>query len=160
MINKFEILNKSKLISKELIKVFKILLIMGACVHAKSLQSYRTLGDPMTCTCQGLCLWDSPGMNTKVGCHAFLQGIFLTQGSSTSLTFPALTGRLFTASNPWEVPIMGDLGSQILDLGSLGSSPSWTLSFVTKSHTHNFFIKVFFFSQVLDILSRTYFLVF
>ena len=23
--------------------------------------------------------WDSPGKNTGVGCHAFLQGIFLTQ---------------------------------------------------------------------------------
>uniref|UniRef100_A0ABI0NTP5 Dynein cytoplasmic 1 intermediate chain 1 n=1 Tax=Bos taurus TaxID=9913 RepID=A0ABI0NTP5_BOVIN len=28
-----------------------------------------------------LCPWDSPGKNTAVGCHAFLQGIFLTQES-------------------------------------------------------------------------------
>ena len=27
-----------------------------------------------------LCPWDSPGKNTGVGCHALLQGIFLTQG--------------------------------------------------------------------------------
>ena len=27
-----------------------------------------------------LCLWNSPGKNTGVGCHFFLQGIFLTQG--------------------------------------------------------------------------------
>ena len=27
-----------------------------------------------------LCLWDSPGKNTAVGCHFLLQGIFLTQG--------------------------------------------------------------------------------
>ena len=26
------------------------------------------------------CPWDSPGRNTGVGCHALLQGIFLTQG--------------------------------------------------------------------------------
>ena len=26
-----------------------------------------------------LCPWDSPGRNTGVGCHSFLQGIFLTQ---------------------------------------------------------------------------------
>ena len=26
-----------------------------------------------------LCPWDSPGKNTRVGCHFFLQGIFLTQ---------------------------------------------------------------------------------
>ena len=31
-----------------------------------------------------LCLWDSPGKNTGVGCHALLQGIFLTQGSNVS----------------------------------------------------------------------------
>ena len=27
-----------------------------------------------------LCPWDSPRKNTGVGCHALLQGIFLTQG--------------------------------------------------------------------------------
>ena len=27
-----------------------------------------------------LCLWDSPGKNTGVGCHFLLQGNFLTQG--------------------------------------------------------------------------------
>ena len=32
-----------------------------------------------------LCPWDSPGKNTGVGCHALLQGIFLTQGSNLSL---------------------------------------------------------------------------
>ena len=26
------------------------------------------------------CPWDSPGKNTRVGCHALLQGIFLIQG--------------------------------------------------------------------------------
>ena len=29
--------------------------------------------------------WDSPGKNTGVGCHLLLQGIFPTQGSSSSL---------------------------------------------------------------------------
>ena len=32
-----------------------------------------------------LCPWDSPGKDTRVGCHAFLQGIFLTQGSNLHL---------------------------------------------------------------------------
>ena len=27
-----------------------------------------------------LCSWDSPGKNIEAGCHALLQGIFLTQG--------------------------------------------------------------------------------
>ena len=31
------------------------------------------------------CPWDSPGKNTGVGCHALLQGIFLTQGSNPRL---------------------------------------------------------------------------
>jgi len=30
-------------------------------------------------------LGDSPGKNTGVGCHALLQGIFLTQGSNPHL---------------------------------------------------------------------------
>ena len=30
-------------------------------------------------------LWNSPGQNTGVGCHALLQGIFPTQGSNTGL---------------------------------------------------------------------------
>ena len=37
-----------------------------------------------------LCPWDSPGKNTGVGCHAFLQGIFPTQGlEPRSLTLQA-----------------------------------------------------------------------
>ena len=28
----------------------------------------------------GLCLWNSLGKNTEVGCHSLLQGIFPTQG--------------------------------------------------------------------------------
>ena len=32
-----------------------------------------------------LCLWDSPGKNIGVGCHALLQGIFPTQRSNAGL---------------------------------------------------------------------------
>ena len=32
-----------------------------------------------------LCPWNSPGRNTGVGCHSFLQGIFPTQGSNPRL---------------------------------------------------------------------------
>ena len=32
-----------------------------------------------------LCLWDSLGKSTAVGCHFLLQGIFLTQGSKLHL---------------------------------------------------------------------------
>ena len=48
---------------------------------AKSLQSCLTLCDPMDCSPSGSSVHgDSPGKNTGVGCHALLQGIFLTQG--------------------------------------------------------------------------------
>ena len=46
-----------------------------------------------------LCPWDSPGKNTGVGCHAFLQGIFLTQGLNPYLWC------LLTSSTTWEVLI-------------------------------------------------------
>ena len=55
-------------------------------VRAKLLQSCPTLCDPMDCSLPGSSAqWDSPGKNTGVGCHALLQGIFLTQGSNPHL---------------------------------------------------------------------------
>ena len=38
-----------------------------------------------------------------MGCHALLQGIFLTQGSNPCLLSPALAGGFFTTSATWEV---------------------------------------------------------
>ena len=40
--------------------------------------------------------WDSPGKNTRMGCHALLQGMELS-----SLIGPALTCRFFTTSATW-----------------------------------------------------------
>ena len=45
-----------------------------------------------------LCPWDYPSKNSRVGCHALLQGIFPTQGSFPA--FPVLAGRFFTAETP------------------------------------------------------------
>ena len=51
-----------------------------------------------------LCPWGSPGKNTGVGCHALLQGIFLTQGSDPPLLLSlALAVRFFITSVTWEV---------------------------------------------------------
>ena len=58
-------------------------------MHAKSLQLCLTLYDPMDCSLPGSSVCgDSAGKNidvekkkkknTRVGCHALLQGIFLT----------------------------------------------------------------------------------
>ena len=51
-----------------------------------------------------LCLWNSPGKNSGVGCQALLQGIFLTQRffQPMSLMSPALAGGFFTTSATWE----------------------------------------------------------
>ena len=57
-----------------------------SCVCAKSLQSYPTLCNPINYGLQGSSVHgDSPGKNTGVGCHALLQGIFLTQGLNPGL---------------------------------------------------------------------------
>ena len=37
-----------------------------------------------------------------MGCHALLQGIFLTQGSNPCLKSPALAVGFFTTSSTWE----------------------------------------------------------
>ena len=53
---------------------------------AKSLQSCPTLCDLMDCSPPGSSVHgESPGKNTGVGCHAFLQGIFSTQGFNPGL---------------------------------------------------------------------------
>ena len=45
-----------------------------------------TLCNPMDCSPPGSSVrGDSPGKNTRVGCHALLQEIFLTQGSNPGL---------------------------------------------------------------------------
>ena len=51
-----------------------------ACMHAKLLLLCLTLYGLYPTRL--LCLWDSLGKNTGVGCCALLQGIFPAQGSS------------------------------------------------------------------------------
>ena len=69
---------------------------------AKSLQHCLTLRCHGLWPARLLCPWDSPGKNTGVGSHAFLQGIFLTQGLNPRLMSPALAGEFFTTSATWE----------------------------------------------------------
>ena len=50
------------------------------------IQSCPTLCDPVDCSPPGFSVHgDSPGKNTRVDCHALLQGIFPTQGSNPVL---------------------------------------------------------------------------
>ena len=61
-------------------------LLLSAAAAAKSLQSCPTLCDPIDGSPPGSFVHgDSLGKNNGVGCHAILQGIFLTQGSNPVL---------------------------------------------------------------------------
>ena len=52
---------------------------------ARSLQSYPTVQDTWTIAQQAPLSMDSPGKTFGVGCHFFLQGIFLSQESNPCL---------------------------------------------------------------------------
>ena len=69
---------EEKTFSLSLLSVRLAVVLSHTC--AKSLQLCLILCSPMV-----LCLWDSPGKDTGVGCHALFQGIFLTQGSNPGL---------------------------------------------------------------------------
>ena len=60
-------------------------LYFTACVPAKSLQSCLILCNPVDSNLPLLCLWNSPGKRTGVGCHDLLQEILPTQGSNPGL---------------------------------------------------------------------------
>ena len=50
------------------------------------IRSCPTLCNPMVCSPRGSSVHgDSPGKNSRVGCHALLQGVFPTQGSNPGL---------------------------------------------------------------------------
>ena len=53
--------------------------------NTELLQSCLTFVTPWATARSLLCLWNSPGCHTGVGCHALLQGIFPTQGSNPRL---------------------------------------------------------------------------
>ena len=62
------------------------------CVLCLVTQSGLILYDPMDCSSPSSSVHgNSSDKNTGVGCHAFLQGIFLTEGSN-----PVLPGGFFT----------------------------------------------------------------
>ena len=82
-----------QILSKNPTKLLEIYVCIYIYTHAKSLQSCLTPCDPMDCK------------NTGVGCYAFLQGIFPTQGLNPCLRSSALAGRFFTARATWEAHI-------------------------------------------------------
>ena len=77
------------------------------CLRAKSHQSCPTLCDPMDCSPPGSSV-HGIFQGRILGCHAFLQGIALTQREKLclSLASPALVGRFFTTSVTSGAPFM------------------------------------------------------
>ena len=72
----------------------------------KSLQSCPTLWDPTDCSLPGSSVHARKGKSTGVGCHALLQGIFLSQGSNLHLLHLLnLAGGFFTTTATWEAPL-------------------------------------------------------
>ena len=79
-------------------------------------ESCLTLCDSRDCSLQGSSVhaWDIPGKNTGVGCHFFLQEIFLTWGVNPSS--PALAGGFLTTEPPGKLAI-GCSRSQFSEVG-------------------------------------------
>ena len=84
-------------------------------MNAKLLQLCPTLCDPIDCSLPGSSVHgDSPSKNPGVGCHALLQGIFLTEGWKPHL-LPLLrwqSGSLPLAP-PWASECLYDAGTGI-----------------------------------------------
>ena len=58
-----------------------------ACTMCLVVHSYPNLWDPMDCSSPGSAVHgNSPGKNTRVGCHVLLQGIFPAQGFNPGLS--------------------------------------------------------------------------
>ena len=78
-------------------------------MRACSITSVQLFTTPQTIACQASLPWDSSGKNTGVGCHALLQGIFLTQGSNLWLLQLLHCRRILyrwaTGEAPWEVVV-------------------------------------------------------
>ena len=99
--------------------------VLSRSVLSHSFQSLPTLFNPMG---YNLALssvhGDSPGKNARVGCHALLQGFFLTQGSNPG--FPHCSWILYHVSHQrspgileWiAVPFPGDLPDPGIEPGS------------------------------------------
>ena len=63
---------------------------LSAVAPAKSRQLCPTLCDPIDSSQPGSRPWDSPGKNTGVGCHFFLQCMKVKSGSEVAQLCPTL----------------------------------------------------------------------
>ena len=90
---------------------------VAAAAAAKSLQSCPTLCDPIDDSPPRLpCPWDSPGKNTGVGCHFFLQCIKVKSESE-------VTQSCLTLSDPMDCSLPGSSVHGIPQTGILSGLP-------------------------------------
>ena len=85
-------------------------------MHAKLLRSRLTLCDPWTVALQAPLSMGLSRQEYWSGCHALLQEVFLTQGSSLHLTSPASTSRFVTTSTAWQAHVGGESLAIYFDL--------------------------------------------
>ena len=64
--------------------------VIAAAAAARSCQSYPTLCDPIDGSPPGSHPWDSPGKNTRVGCHFLLQCMKVKSESQVAQSCPTL----------------------------------------------------------------------
>ena len=79
-------------------------------------QSCLTLCDPMDYSLPGSSVHgDFPGKNTGVDCHAFLQGIFPTQGSNPGLVHYRQINKdlLYSTGNSAQYSVMAYMGKEL-----------------------------------------------
>ena len=116
---------------------------MGVCVqsHFSCVQLCATFWLQPT---RLLSPWDSPGRNTRMGCHALLQWIFLNWGSKLAPlnNLSALACGLFTTGATWEA--QGGISQSIDRNNTVGSSyilqsyfEHWLSKSWTTVHTGN-----------------------
>ena len=117
---------------------------------------------PWTEPARLLCPWDFPGKKTGVGCHFFLQGIFLTflltslQNALVQmhwicqlysvvprLDFKSFGKRCQATATKLPVPIPVLLGLTLLNEFGHGS-PSFPLSIQSKEHSSGFCTSIIF----------------
>ena len=113
-ITKWSVLKSDSLYSLQL-KIEKLY-----AAAAKSLQSCPTLCDPIDGSPPGSHLWDSPGKNTRVGCHCLLQCMEV-KGKSLSCV------RLFTTPRTaaHQAPLSMGFSRQEYWSGVPSPSPLW-----------------------------------
>jgi len=89
----------------------------AAAAVAKSLQSCPTLCNPIDGSPPGSHPWDSPGKNTRVGCHFLLQCIKVKSESEVAESCPTLSD-----SMDYSLPgssVHGSFQARVLEWGAV-----------------------------------------